>query len=325
MKRLLCLALLALPAPALAQMQDMPGMEGMDHSMHRQPATNPPPAHDHTAPAPMDHATHGQAAPPVPPPPPHDHGAQTASPAPITAPPIPTDHAADALYDPAAMARARAALARENGGMVQSMILIDMLETQVRKGADGYRWEGEAWFGGDIDRLTIKTEGEGVYRSALNSAEVQALWSHAIDPWFNLQAGARQDLRPTPARTYASLGIEGLAPYWFKLTGTAFLSDKGDLTARLEASHDIRLTQRLLLTPRLEANLSAQDVPAQGVGSGLSEIELGARLHYAFVPRFAPYVGVEWRRALGDTARYERLAGEDADSVGFVIGVRFWF
>ncbi len=300
MKRLLCLALLPLPAPALAQMQDMPGMEGMDNSMHRQPATAPPPAHDHGAHPP-------------------------AQPAIATAPPTPTDHAADALYDPAAMARARAALALENGGMVQSMILVDMLETRVRKGADGYRWEGEAWFGGDIDRLTIKSEGEGAYRGALDSAEVQALWSHAIDPWFNLQAGVRQDIRPTPARTYASVGIEGLAPYWFKLTATAFLSDKGDLTARLEASHDIRLTQRLILTPRLEANLAAQDVPAQRIGSGLSEVELGARLHYAIVPRFAPYVGVEWRRALGDTAWYERLAGEDADSLGFVAGVRLWF
>ncbi|MEJ7933807.1 copper resistance protein B [Sphingobium sp. AN558] len=227
---------------------------------------------------------------------------------------IPAGHAAEALFDPAAMARARAMLSRESGGMLFSMLLVDLLETRWQHGRNGYRWEGEAWFGGDIDRLTIKTQGEGM-RDRHDDAEVQALWSHAIDPWFNLQLGVRQDFRPAPARTYASVGIEGLAPYWFKLAATAFLSDKGKLTARAEASHDIRLTQRLLLTPRAEVNLSAG-------GAMLREAELGARLGYMIEPRFTPYIGVEWSRIRGSRSR---AADQDRSATRVVTGLRFWF
>jgi hypothetical protein len=42
------------------------------------------------------------------------------------------------------------------------MILFNLAEYQVRNGRDGYRWDGEAWFGKDLDRLVVKTEGEGV-------------------------------------------------------------------------------------------------------------------------------------------------------------------
>src|SRR3546814_16466874 len=74
-------------------------------------------------------------------------------------------------------------------------------------------------------------------------------WSHAIGPWWDLQAGVRQDLTG-PERTHAVIGVQGLAPNMFEVDGAAFLSTRGDLTARVEAELDQRLTQRLLLQPR---------------------------------------------------------------------------
>ena len=104
-----------------------------------------------------------------------------------------------------------------------------------------------------------------------------------------------------------------------------FLSNKGDLLARLEGSYDQRLTRKLILQPSAEINVAAQDVPENGIGSGVSDVELGLRLRYEIVREFAPYVGVEWTRKLGDTARFARAGGEDADGVSFVLGVRAWF
>lgn len=153
-----------------------------------------------------------------------------------TAPPVPTDHAADALYDPAAMARARAAMIAEGGGMTYSQWMLDRLEYRAGKGADGYAWEGEGWIGGDINRFAVKSEGEGTVGGSLERAEVQALYSRAIDPWFNLQAGVRQDFGEGPDRSYAVIGIDGLAPYWFEVGAEAFLSTRGDAHLRLEAS-----------------------------------------------------------------------------------------
>lgn len=241
------------------------------------------------------------------------------------APPVPTDHAADAFYDSAVMACARAAMTKENGGMTFSQLMIDRLEYRAQNGADGYHWEGEGWIGGDIDRLAIKSEGEGEIGGPLEQAELQALYSRAIDPWWNLIAGVRQDFRPRPQRTYATVGIEGLAPYWFEVEAQAFLSNKGDAHLRVEGSYDQRITQRLVLQPAAEVNIAAQDVPVLGIGSGISTIELGLRLRYEFAREFAPYIGVNWERSVGDTARYARAAGEGASATSLVMGIRFWF
>lgn len=300
--------------PALAQQ--------MDHShMHHGAMEQAPQAEDHSshsaaaqeAPAAVNpHADHGQPAA-------DDSIPQGVAPTP------PSDHAADAFYNPADMARARAVMLKESGGMTFSQLMLDRLEYRMTKGADAYHWQGEGWIGGDINRLAFKTEGEGDIGGRLERAEVQALYSRAIDPWFNLEAGVRHDFGPDPDRTYAVIGIDGLAPYWFEVGAQAFLSDKGEGHLRLEASYDQRITQRLILQPAAELNIAAQDVPELGIGLGLSDIELGLRLRYEFAREFAPYVGVNWERKLGDTARFARAGGDPASATSLVMGVRFWF
>ncbi|QNE33082.1 copper resistance protein B [Sphingomonas sp. NBWT7] len=232
---------------------------------------------------------------------------------------------ADRIWGSAAMDRARATLRREHGGGTFSMIMLNLTEASIARGRDGYRWDGEGWFGGDVDRFVVKSEGGGQFGERIDEAEVQALYSRAIGPYFNLQAGLRQDLGTAPRRTYASLGIEGLAPYWFDVEGTLFLSGRGDLFARAEAYYDQRITQRLVLQPRVELNLAAQDARAQRVGAGLTDIELGLRLRYEIAREFAPYVGVSLERQIGESARRARAAGEDPGGLAAVVGVRAWF
>lgn len=240
-------------------------------------------------------------------------------------PPAPTDFAADRVFDPATMARARLALRAEHGGTTISTVLLNVGEYQFRAGENGYRWDGEAWFGGDLNRLVIKSEGESGIDSGVEAADVQALYSRAIGPFFDLQAGLRQDLQQGPKRTYATVGFEGVAPYWFETSGALFLSSKGELLGRLEGTYDLRLTQRWILQPRVETNLSGQDIPELGLGSGVSNIELGVRLRYEIKREFAPYVGVSFDRTLGGTADYARALGKGVESTSFVMGVRAWF
>lgn len=241
------------------------------------------------------------------------------------APTPPMDHYADRQFPPADMAHARDMMMRESGGQTMTTVMFNLAEYQARKGRDGYRWDGEAWLGGDINRLTIKSEGEGVIRQGVEAAEVQALYSRAIGPYFNLQAGVRHDFKPGKSRPYAVIGFEGLAPYWFEVEGAAFLSDKGDILARLEGYYDQRITQRLVLQPRAELNLSAQDIPENRIGAGLSSAELGLRLRYEITRQFAPYVGVSYEAKTGQTARYARAGGDDPTTTSLVAGVRIWF
>jgi copper resistance protein B len=281
------------------------------------PATDPncPPEHaamGHCTPAPAVPGSAPAAAPPVAPPPPEALGGP--------------ENAADTVWDPKLMASKRATeLIAMHGAFRGSMVLLDRFEYRAVDGRDGYAWDGEGWYGGDYDRLWVKTEGEGVFGEAVEAAEVQALYSRAIDPWFNLQAGIRYDIRPEPDRAHLVVGIQGLAPYWFEVDAAAFLSDEGDLTARLEAEYDQRLTNRLILQPRVELDLAAQDVPEIGIGAGLSSIEAGLRLRYQIEPEFAPYVGVQYERRLGDTADFARAAGEEAGGWALLVGLRSWF
>jgi copper resistance protein B len=256
---------------------------------------------------------------------PHGQGGTSLPAGDAPAPAAPEPNYADRVYSPQEMAAARRQLRAEHGGSLFHQINFDLAEVQIRNGRDGYRWNGEAWFGGDIDRLTIKTEGDGDFGRRVGDAEIQALYSRAIGPYFNLQAGLRHDFEPGPSRTYATVGFEGLAPYWFNVEGALFVSYEGDMLARLEGYYDQRLTQRLILQPRAELDFAAQDVPENGIGSGLGDAELGLRLRYEIKREFAPYVGVSWQRKFGDTARFARAEGGGVEETSLVFGIRTWF
>ncbi|WP_197423640.1 copper resistance protein B, partial [Novosphingobium sp. CCH12-A3] len=116
-----------------------------------------------------------------------------------------------------------------SGGNNFGQVLLNLFEYQAHSGRDGYRWDGEGFYGGDINRLWLKSEGEGEFGRGIDSAEVQVLYSRAIDPYFNLQGGIRQDFGRGPDRTYATIGVEGLAPGMFEVEGALFLSTKGDV------------------------------------------------------------------------------------------------
>jgi copper resistance protein B len=225
------------------------------------------------------------------------------------------------------MAVVRDEISAEHGGMNHHRVSIDQLEFASREGRNGYAWEdAQFWFGNDLDKLWLKSEGEGDGSIGQNveRAEVQALWSHAFTPFFDIQGGLRYDIRPEPDRAHLALGIQGLAPYWFEVDAATFLSERGDLTARVETEYDIRITQKLILQPRAEVDLAAREVRELGIGSGLATVEAGLRLQYEFIREFGLYVGVEYERAVGDTADFRRAMGDGVSEWNLVLGLRSW-
>lgn len=232
--------------------------------------------------------------------------------------------AADAIWGTDAMAASRAELQQMHGDYPLFWFQADRAELQMRDGADGYLWDVQGYYGGTTSRFWFKSEGEGSFGDRVDDAEFQALYAKAIAPFFDVQAGVRQDIAG-PDTTYAVLGIQGLAPYMFEVDSALFLSHRGDLTARIEAELDQRITQSLILQPRAEINLAAQDVPQLGIGAGIDGLELGVRLRYEITREFAPYIGVEQSWRIGDSADFARAVGEDPSVTNFVVGVRFWF
>lgn len=210
-----------------------------------------------------------------------------------------------------------------HGNAIHYYALFDQLEWQDAPGGT-FSWDADGWLGSDMNRLLLRSEGERT-DGHTEEAEVQALYGRPIARWWEAVGGIRQDFAPGSAQTWAAVGVQGLAPYWFEVEATAFFGEAGQTAARFEAEYELLLTNRLILQPRLELNMHGQNDRRRGIGSGFSDIEAGLRLRYEFRREIAPYIGITWSRKLGRTADFAELEQEDVEDSRFVAGIRIWF
>ena len=218
-----------------------------------------------------------------------------------------------------------AALAAMEDDPVLAKVMIGQLEMRAASGDNPLVWDDvQAWVGKDLNKLWLKTEGEYV-NNRVEELEIQLLYSRALTTYWDLQAGWRGDIRPEPTRDWLALGFKGLAPYFFDIDAAVFIGESGRTAARLEGEYQLLFTQRLILTPDLEINWYGKDDVEVGIGSGLSDMEIGLRLRYEIRREFAPYIGVNWWKKFGDTGDFARAAGEKTDDFQWVIGLRAWF
>jgi copper resistance protein B len=206
---------------------------------------------------------------------------------------------------------------------VHYYVLFDQLEFQAGDGTGG-NWDSRGWIGRDVNRFWFRTEGE-VENGDVAAAQADALYGRAIHPWWDLVAGVRQDFRPGPARTWAAVGIQGLAPYWFEVEATAYIGESGRTHFRIETEYELLLTNRLVLQPLVELEIYGKSDPERRIGAGLSSLETGLRLRYEIRREFAPYFGVTWNRTFFGTADFAEAAGEETSTVRLAVGVRTWF
>jgi copper resistance protein B len=203
-------------------------------------------------------------------------------------------------------------------------LIVDQLEGRIGADDASLRWDAEAWTGSDDGRLWLKTEGERMGGGKLEDGQTEAYVSKPIFPFWDIQVGGRYDLDSRPGRGWGAIGVQGLAPGYFDVEATAYFGAKG-AAAKVKASTDVLLTNRLILQPEAELNAYSQDDPARNVGSGVSDLDAGLRLRYEITRKFAPYVGVVWEERFGRTADFERRSGKSTDAARFAAGVRTWF
>jgi copper resistance protein B len=207
---------------------------------------------------------------------------------------------------------------------VHYYVLFDQLEWQTADGSTAGSWDNQGWIGHDINRFWFRAEGEAE-RGGVADAFADALFGRAIRPFWDVVVGVRQDFQPGPGRTWAAVGIQGLAPYWFEVEATAYMGESWRTLFRLETEYELLLTNRLILQPRLEFDIYGKSDPERGIGAGLSSGEAGLRLRYELRREFAPYVGVTWDRSFFGTADLAQASGEDTDGAKLALGRRVWF
>lgn len=216
--------------------------------------------------------------------------------------------------------------------MFHSMTLLEIFEFRANStGADTFEWDLIGWYGGDTNRLWVKSEGSLDLVSGYDgSGDLQLLYGRMIAPYWDLQAGFRTRFNLSSSldgnsRTYAVIGLQGLAPGNFDVEPAIYFSDRGEISAELTMSYDLYLTQRLILSPRFRGEVSLQGDDRFDSGEGVNETDIGLRLRYEIRREFAPYIGVSWLKEYGETARLARRQGDGGDSIAFVAGIRFWW
>lgn len=179
------------------------------------------------------------------------------------------------------------------------------------------KWDIQNWIGTDKHKLWIKTEGDYAGDQGIfGRADLQLLYSHNISTFWDFQIGVRRAF--APERTFdAVIGFQGLAPYFIEWDSALFITQHGNLAGRLSLSHDVLITQRLILQPRIKVNAAGWDIENRGIKAGITEFEGGIRLRYEIKREFAPYIGIDY-------VEEESLKAHQ-HSVRYVVGVRIWY
>ncbi|MFT6582633.1 MAG: copper resistance protein B [Alphaproteobacteria bacterium] len=207
---------------------------------------------------------------------------------------------------------------------------VQMEELEYRQGDRNQNllvWDGDAFIGSD--ELKLRWLGKGEYDTegdVLETMENRLVLQKPISDFFDLKAGVRLDSPEGADRWFGVLGIAGLAPQWIEVDADLFVSETGDISARLDAEYELLITNRLILTPSVEIDVALSDDREIGVASGLNSIEVGARLSYDVVDRaVSPYIGVVYERKFSRTADFARDEGEDPSALFAVIGAKLMF
>jgi copper resistance protein B len=203
-------------------------------------------------------------------------------------------------------------------------VAAERFEWQDRDDGDALAWDVTAWLGRNDWRVWLRDEGEKASGEQAEN-ELELLWGRPVAAWWDLLAGVRHDTAAGPSRTYAAVGVHGLAPQWLEVEATAYLGERGQAGLNVEAGYHWLLTNRLVASARVEADAWTRDDEANALGSGLAQIEAGLRVRYEIRRELAPYAGFEWSGLAGDTADLARAAGDPVRDGRWVAGVRFWF
>ncbi|OHE05022.1 MAG: hypothetical protein A3G74_03600 [Sulfurimonas sp. RIFCSPLOWO2_12_FULL_34_6] len=201
----------------------------------------------------------------------------------------------------------------------RATLIVDELEYQFND-EKLLTWDTYAYAGYDLNKIYIYSEGEKAKGASFAKSENQLVYSRAISPYWDNQMGVGYDKTQDSHKKWGVIGLQGLAPYFFEIRASLLVAEDGNVGLRAEAEYEALITQKLILTPSMAFAAYTKNDKQMDIGSGFSNLTLGARIRYEFIREFAPYVGVEWNKNFGNTNNIELL-----DEVYLTLGLRFWF
>lgn len=206
-------------------------------------------------------------------------------------------------------------------------------QAELRPSSDGsipVGWESLGWVGGDRDRLWWKNEGEWApFAGLAGETEADVLYGRLVSPFWTVQAGVRYGAEWSTDgyedRWAGAVALQGLVPFKVELDASVYLDETLLLSSEIEAEYGLRITQRLVVSPRLGVNLAAQDRAERNIGWGVTSATTDLRIRYEIRREFAPYLGVRGDYDVGRTAALVREDDGTPVRVVALGGARFAF
>ncbi len=81
------------------------------------------------------------------------------------------------------------------------------------------------------NKIWLTSEGFATGAGKVADGQNQVLYGRSVSTWLDAVAGIRADLDSGTGRTWAALGVRGLAPMFIDYEATAYLSDQGHAAA----------------------------------------------------------------------------------------------
>ena len=207
---------------------------------------------------------------------------------------------------------------------VFGFLFFDRLEERFEDRYDKLLWDVTGTYGPKKNQVFIESEGTyNTDKGADANSRNEILYGHLVDSFWFGQVGYRRDFVPKKDdREFLVVSAQGMTPFQFEIDAAAYLADGGQVSGIFEAEYTFLLSQRTMLIPRFETEISSEKVKEYNIGAGIGGYELGFRLAHQIVREFAPYVGVSWEKKLFETADLLEDAGEDTSEGLFLVGVR---
>lgn len=198
---------------------------------------------------------------------------------------------------------------------------LDLLEVHFGQGGDHLLFDSTLTLGDGANTVLVKMTGGSETRTAFDDFELQGLYSRALSEKTALHFGVRRDFRAGSDLTYGVAGLVAEVLPGLEVEHYLFASQRGDVTGAGQAILNIDLAPRLVFEPRIAIGWSAQDVIAEALSSGFTDLEASIRLRRELSGTINAYAGVVHERLLGGTRANAVLAGDPAIVTRAVLGI----
>lgn len=200
---------------------------------------------------------------------------------------------------------------------INSYTLVDRLEFEGNTGVQLLKWEMNHWTGSDHNKFYMKSEGDYAQSQGIvGTGDIQMLYSRSVSEFWDFQVGARYGIEPERAFS-GVLSFQGLAPQFVEVELESFYNQYGNVLGRLTLRREFLITQKVILTPRFEVDVTKDAMPLRNIKPGVYELEAGMRLRYEQIRELAPYIGFDYVEEQSLTEARTGFRG--------VAGIRFWY